>query len=85
MAAPNLPPTDLTARARAQLARLQQPEGPGDHIANAIQLLIAAEMALNALNLLDNADGPAQKLRDCLHAARVRCFAALTALMEQVL
>jgi len=80
-----LAPTDLAARARALLARLEQPEGPGDHIANAIQLLIAAEMALRELELHDNLDGPATQLQVCLRAATTRCFAALTALMEQTL
>jgi DNA transposition AAA+ family ATPase len=78
MPVPN--PLAARARARLQLAHGAQPERAYDHIANAIQLLLSAEAALTALEIIENADGPAHDLQECLRAAQARCFRALFAL-----
>lgn len=68
------------ARARLQLVHGAEPERPYEHVANALQLLLSAEAALNALELIENGDGPAHDLRECLRAAQARCFRALFAI-----
>lgn len=48
-----------------------------DHVANAVQLLLGAEAALDRLGLIDNEGGDAADLRLTLRGAMARCFKAL--------
>lgn len=53
------------------------PETARDHVANAVQLLLGAEAALERLGLLDNESGDVTDLRESLRGAMARCFKAL--------
>ncbi len=64
------------AKRRLTLA-LAQPEGPYDHVANAIQLLLAAEDAFERLGLVDDSGSAVADVRDAIRAAQARMFKAL--------
>ena len=70
--------TEMAALARRRLTLIiARPEGPYDHVANGIQLLLAAEAAFERLGLLDNEGSAVEEVRECLRAAQARLFRCL--------
>ena len=56
------------------------PEGPRDFVANAAQVLLGAETALDRLGLIGNTGDDAAELREAIHTAQALCLRALFAL-----
>ena len=53
------------------------PESAADHVANAAQCIIAADAALERMNLVGNADGDAAALREAIRGAEALILKAL--------
>ena len=65
---------DLARLTRVPTARR---ETPYDHVAQAVQVLLGAEAALDRLHLIGNGHDAAAKLRADLRAVEARLFRAL--------
>jgi hypothetical protein len=75
-----LVPTPSDTRHLRLVGLLTKPEGPRDHVANAIQLLLDVDALLEQLSLIPE---PVE-LREALHAAEARLFKALFQLADPV-